>query len=83
MIIITYIQFVKKVCLILLIGLTFISKPVFSQETIVLTQTIRGQVVDKETQMTLPGATVIVLETDPLKATITNNPVFLMGYLLI
>ena len=65
MIIITYIQLVKKVCLILLIGLTFISKPVFSQETIVLTQTIRGQVVDKETQTTLPGASVVILNTDP------------------
>lgn len=38
-----------------------------------LNQTIRGLVVDKESQISLPGATVIVLETNPLKATITDN----------
>lgn len=37
-----------------------------------LTQTIRGHVVDKETQISLPGATVVILNTDPLKATITD-----------
>ncbi|MFL5753088.1 MAG: TonB-dependent receptor [Bacteroidia bacterium] len=32
-----------------------------------LTQTIRGTVVDKQTQSTLPGANVIVLNSDPFK----------------
>jgi len=37
-----------------------------------LSQTIRGQVVVKETQTTFLGANVIILNTDPLKATITD-----------
>ena len=36
------------------------------------TQTIKGTVVDKEAQITLPGANIIILETDPLMGTITN-----------
>ena len=31
-----------------------------------LTQTIKGQVVDTDTEIPLPGATVVVLDTDPL-----------------
>ncbi|MEA3495196.1 MAG: TonB-dependent receptor [Bacteroidota bacterium] len=38
-----------------------------------VTQTIRGQIIEKQTQATLPGATVILLETDPPVGTITNN----------
>ena len=68
----TNIQFIKKVCLISLIGLAFISKSLFSQETTSLSQTVRGQVVDKETQTTLPGATIVILNTDPIKASITD-----------
>ncbi|MBT6766282.1 MAG: carboxypeptidase-like regulatory domain-containing protein [Prolixibacteraceae bacterium] len=37
-----------------------------------MTQTIRGQVVDKESQTTLPGANVVILNTVPLKATTTD-----------
>jgi len=44
-----------------------------AQNTSTLTQTIRGQVVDKETQVTLPGATVVVLETDLRNATVTDG----------
>ncbi len=33
-----------------------------------LTQTIRGTIIDKQTQSTLPGANVLVLGTEPLKA---------------
>ena len=36
------------------------------------TQTIRGKVLDKQSQTTLPGATIVVLATDPLKATQTD-----------
>ncbi|RLD53670.1 MAG: TonB-dependent receptor, partial [Bacteroidetes bacterium] len=35
-------------------------------------QTIRGTVIDKLTQTTLPGATVIVLNTDPLIGTTSD-----------
>ena len=64
---------IKNIRLLLIMGLILSLQPAFSQETKKLTQIIRGQVIDKESQATLPGATVIILETDPLKATITNN----------
>lgn len=37
------------------------------------TQTFRGKVVDAYTELSLPGATVIVLNTDPLKGTATDS----------
>ena len=37
-----------------------------------LTQIIRGKVLDKHTQMPLPGATVLLLNTHPPKGTTTN-----------
>ncbi|MCB0807349.1 MAG: carboxypeptidase-like regulatory domain-containing protein, partial [Bacteroidales bacterium] len=46
----------------LLILLTFISSG-FSQH---LTQTVKGRIVDTDTEIPLPGATVVVLDTDPL-----------------
>jgi hypothetical protein len=42
----------------------------FSQD---LTQTIRGTVIDKQTQSPLPGAVISILNTDPLKATTTDE----------
>ncbi len=42
----------------------------FSQD---LTQTIRGTVLDKQTQSPLPGAVISILNTDPLKATTTDE----------
>lgn len=36
------------------------------------TQTIRGTVIDKDGKYTLPGATVVVLNTDPLLGTTTD-----------
>lgn len=62
----------KRIGVLLIMGLIFFSNPVFSQAAKVWSQTIRGQVVDKETQTTLPGATVVILNTDPSKATITD-----------
>ena len=38
-----------------------------------LTQTIRGTVLDKQTQSPLPGAVISILNTDPLKATTTDE----------
>ena len=63
---------IVRIILILTKGFVSISKSVFSEETIVLSQTIRGQVVDKETQTTFLGVNAIILNTDPLKATITD-----------
>lgn len=62
----------KKVFSIIVIGLTFFTSYSFSQETQSLSQTIRGQVVDKETQTALPGANIVILNTDPLKATVAD-----------
>ena len=58
---------------IIIIGITSLSKPVISQENKPLSQTIRGQVVDQESQASLPGANIIILNTNPLKATITDS----------
>ena len=38
-----------------------------------LYQTIKGRVVDKETQISLPGATISIVGTDPVIGTITDN----------
>ena len=35
-------------------------------------QTIRGNVLDKLSQSTLPGVSVVVLKSDPLKAAVTD-----------
>jgi hypothetical protein len=42
-----------------------------SQENI--TQTIRGNVVDKETQIPLPGVNLVILNTQPQKGTISDE----------
>jgi hypothetical protein len=44
-----------------------------------ITQSVRGQIIEKQTQATLPGATVILLESNPVIATITDN----YGYFLL
>lgn len=41
----------------------------FSQE---ITQTIKGKIVDVDSEMSLPGASVIVVDSDPIIGTITN-----------
>ncbi len=56
--------------LISVIVLIIISFTVNAQN---LTQTIRGTVIDKNSKVTLPGANVIVLGTDPMKAASTNS----------
>ena len=38
-----------------------------------LSQTIKGKVVDNESQIGLPGATIVVLNTNPLQGTISDN----------
>ncbi len=52
--------------------LVFVSVLGFSQEKAKITQTIRGTVIDKVTQATLPGATVIILNTNPIIGTTTD-----------
>ena len=48
----------------------FLINTVFSQE---LTQTIRGTVLDKQTQSPLPGAVISILNSEPIKATTTDE----------
>ncbi len=55
----------------ILLALMIISILSFSQ-SMEYTQTVRGKVIDKFTQITLPGATIIVLNTDPVIGTTTN-----------
>jgi hypothetical protein len=58
----------KRISLLLvafLVSLSFI----YANEN---TQTIRGQVVDKITRMPLPGATVFIPESNPIKGTVTD-----------
>ena len=55
---------------ILILCFIFLVQFVFSQE---LTQTIRGTVIDKQTQSPLPGAVISILNTDPIKATTTDE----------
>ena len=47
-----------------------ISTMSFGQEN---TQTFRGQVLDAYTELPLPGATVIIVESDPLRGTATDQ----------
>lgn len=57
----------KKIAFIFFLSFSFAS---FSQT---LKQTVRGVVLDKQTQSPLPGAIVCVLNTNPLKATLTDE----------
>lgn len=58
------------------IGLFVVVNLTFSQN---ITQTIKGQVYDREAHIGLPGATVILPGTDPLVGVITDNE----GYFVI
>ncbi|MFP4366785.1 MAG: carboxypeptidase regulatory-like domain-containing protein [Bacteroidales bacterium] len=53
----------------LIITVLFFSAKAYSQE---LTQTFRGRVLDAYTDLPLPGATVVILGSDPLRGTATN-----------
>lgn len=59
-----------KVLLLISVQLFFVM-PCFSQEK--LKQTLRGLVVDRETQIPLPGVNIILPDTDPQKGTITDE----------
>lgn len=47
----------------------FISGQVLAQSP---SQTIRGTVIDKQSQITIPGVTIVILESEPLKAAQTD-----------
>ncbi|MCB2220999.1 MAG: carboxypeptidase-like regulatory domain-containing protein [Bacteroidetes bacterium] len=54
-------NFVRRILLVIIAVLSSIF--VFSQQ---LTQTVKGRIVDADTEIPLPGATVVILDTDPL-----------------
>jgi len=60
----------KAVITSLIITALFFSAKAYSQE---LTQTFRGRVLDAYTELPLPGATVVILGSDPLRGTATNG----------
>ena len=58
----------KNIIIIVFLFISF-SHSAFSQG---LTQTIKGKVVDSESQISLPGASIIILGSDPIIGTVTN-----------
>ena len=39
----------------------------------IITQTIRGEIIDKDSKSPLPGATILITNTDPVKGTSSNK----------
>ena len=60
------IQVQRAILIILIIG---ISSNIYAQD---IKQTIRGSIMDRESKGALPGATVILLGSDPLLGTTTG-----------
>jgi hypothetical protein len=60
---------VRIVCRVLIVFMPTGNADVFSQN---LTQTIKGVVVDMDSQIPLPGATVMIIGTDPVVGTVTD-----------
>ncbi|MBE9469292.1 MAG: TonB-dependent receptor [Bacteroidetes bacterium] len=60
----------KKTFIILFASVCFLLNTIQAQE---LSQTIKGKIIDNETQIGLPGATIVVLNSDPLQGTISDN----------
>lgn len=58
----------RTLCILLLLTICRLMQ---AQEE--LTQTIRGTILDKQTQSPLPGAVISIVGTDPLKATSTDE----------
>jgi hypothetical protein len=58
----------RSVAIILIL---IISSPLFSQ--VYLRQTIRGTVIDAQTNAPLPGATIILMNSEPLIGTVTDK----------
>jgi hypothetical protein len=61
----------KKIMLLVFLSLSAVIETQIQAQTPV--QVIRGKVMDAETKTGLPGANVIVLNTDPLTGTVTNE----------
>ncbi len=55
--------------LLIIVSVLMLSGFVYSQE---LTQTIKGRVIDVDSEISLPGATIVVLSSDPIIGTVTD-----------
>ena len=62
-------HFLNKTKLIIILTALLFSNNAFPQE---ITQTIKGKIIDTDSEVSLPFATVVVLGTDPIIATITD-----------
>jgi hypothetical protein len=62
----------KIIKTILILNIIFCGWQIQAQQS-TITQTIRGRVIDKITQTPLPGATVIIPDSDPLTGTTTDT----------
>lgn len=60
---------VHSICCRVFVFLMCLYMPLQAQQ---LSQTIRGRVSDKDTKISLPGATVVVLGTEPLLGTVSD-----------
>ncbi len=59
----------KKITIFTLFILFFINKKQFAQNN---SQTVKGTVIDKQAQIGLPGVNIVLLNTEPLKASTTD-----------
>lgn len=62
-------RFFLRFILLLVIIILLFGAAIFAQD---LSQTVKGRVIDIDTEIPLPGATVIILDTDPLIGTTTD-----------
>ena len=60
----------KKIFLFPLITALILFNTIQAQE---LTQTIKGKIIDNESQIELPGATIVILNSEPLQGTISDK----------
>jgi len=68
----TIAHIMKNFSAIALIIFLYLNQLGFAQQA-ALTQTVRGQVIDALTEVPLPGATVLLLDSAPLQGTITDD----------
>lgn len=61
----------KKVAFIFCFTIIVLINGIYAQTSI--TQTVRGKIIDKNTRISLPGANVILLDSDPLMGTSTDE----------
>jgi len=59
----------KRKCILLLVAIFNIVNVLYAQQ---LTQTVKGKVTDVDSEIGLPGATVVILGTNPIMGTVTD-----------